>query len=196
MSYLEIFLGPMFSGKTTKLIDLYKKYTYCNMKVCVINHSLDTRYDKVQMSTHDGILVPCIFITSILPVYNYSSLDEPIDNIGEHHLLLQNADVILINEGQFFDDLYVSVLEMLKDNKKIYVSGLDGDFQQNKFGSLLDLIPHCDKVTKLTSLCSLCKNGTPGLFSMRLTNEKEQMLIGSSNYIPVCRYCYEENEQS
>jgi thymidine kinase len=47
----------------------------------------------------------------------------------------------------------------------------------------------------MTSLCSLCKNGTPGLFSMRLTNEKEQMLIGSSNYIPVCRFCYEENEQ-
>jgi thymidine kinase len=96
MSYLEIFLGPMFSGKTTKLIDLYKKYSYCNIKVCVINHSLDTRYDKIQMSTHDGILVPCIFITNILPVYNYYSLDEPIDKIGEHHLLLKEADVILM----------------------------------------------------------------------------------------------------
>jgi len=45
----------------------------------------------------------------------------------------------------------------------------------------------------MTSLCSLCKNGTPGLFSMRLTKEKEQMLIGSTNYIPVCRVCYEES---
>jgi thymidine kinase len=84
---------------------------------------------------------------------------------------------------------------MLKLNKKIYVSGLDGDFKREKFGKILDLIPMCDKVTKMTSLCSLCKNGTPGLFSMRLTNEKEQMLIGSSNYIPVCRFCYEENEK-
>ena len=190
MAYLEIFLGPMFSGKTTKLIDLYKKYTYCNMKVCVINHSLDTRYDKVQMSTHDGILVPCIFITDILPVYNYKSLDEPIDNVGEHHLLLQNADVILINEGQFFDDLYVSVLEMLKDNKKIYVSGLDGDFQQNKFGSLLDLIPHCDKVTKLNSLCGICKDGTSAIFSKRITSDTDQTLVGVDNYIPVCRKCF------
>ena len=187
---LDIFLGPMFSGKTTKLIDLYKKYTYCNITVCVINHSLDTRYDKIQMSTHDGILVPCIFMSEILPIYHYSCLEEPMDENGQKHLLLQNAEVILINEGQFFSDLYPSVLEMLKNNKKVYVSGLDGDFQQNKFGSLLDLIPHCDKVTKLHSLCALCKNGTAGIFSKRITNETDQTLVGVHNYIPVCRKCF------
>ena len=78
---------------------------------------------------------------------------------------------------------------MLKQNKKVYIAGLDGDFQQKKFGTILDLIPLCDKVTKLSSLCSLCKNGEAGIFSMRLTQEKEQMLIGSENYIPVCRKC-------
>jgi thymidine kinase len=79
---------------------------------------------------------------------------------------------------------------MLKHGKKVYIAGLDGDFERKKFGALLDLIPLCDKVTKLTSLCSICKDGTPGIFSMRLTKEKEQMLIGNDNYIPVCRACY------
>jgi thymidine kinase len=106
---------------------------------------------------------------------------------------LRNADVILINEGQFFDDLYDCVIDMLKENKKIYVSGLDGDFERKKFGQILDLFPLCDKVTKLTSLCSLCKNGEAGIFSMRLNKDKTQMLIGSDNYIPVCRSCYEKN---
>ena len=59
-----------------------------------------------------------------------------------------------------------------------------------KFGQILDLIPLCDKVEKLTSLCSICKNGKKGIFSMRLTNEKEQTVVGSENYIPVCRECY------
>jgi len=45
----------------------------------------------------------------------------------------------------------------------------------------------------LTSLCGLCKNGTPGIFSLRLTKDSCQTLIGSSNYIPVCRNCYEKN---
>ena len=177
--YLEIFIGPMFSGKTSKLIELYKQYSFCNIPLAVINHSLDTRYDNTMLSTHDKIMIPCIQTSTLTLVTNE----------------MDNVDVILINEGQFFDDLYDFVVDMLKFNKKIYISGLDGDFKRTKFGKILDLIPLCDKVTKMTSLCSLCKNGTPGLFSMRLTNEKEQMLIGSSNYIPVCRYCYEENEQ-
>jgi len=81
---------------------------------------------------------------------------------------------------------------MLNNKKKVYVCGLDGDFERKKFGSILDLIPLCDKVTKLTSLCSLCKDGTLGIFSMRLTCDKEQTLVGSDNYIPVCRMCYEK----
>jgi thymidine kinase len=79
---------------------------------------------------------------------------------------------------------------MLKNNKVVYVCGLDGDFERKKFGEILDLIPLCDKVNKLTSLCSICKDGTPALFSMRTTNEKEQTVIGSNNYLPVCRMCY------
>jgi thymidine kinase len=46
---------------------------------------------------------------------------------------------------------------------------------------------------KLSSLCSVCKNGTPGIFSMRITNDKQQTVIGSENYLPVCRFCYEKN---
>jgi len=106
-------------------------------------------------------------------------------------LEIAKSDVILINEGQFFPDLYNVVVDMLKYNKKVYVCGLDGDFERKKFGTILDLIPLCDKVTKLTSLCSQCKDGTPGIFSMRLTNELEQTVVGSDNYIPVCRKCYE-----
>jgi thymidine kinase len=79
---------------------------------------------------------------------------------------------------------------MVSSGKKVYVSGLDGDFKLKRFGEILDLVPLCDKITKLTSLCSKCKNGTPGIFSMRLTHEKEQTVVGSDNYIPVCRKCY------
>ena len=59
---------------------------------------------------------------------------------------------------------------MLKYNKIIYVSGLDSDFKLNKFGRMLDLIPICDKVTKLNAFCAICKDGTAGIFTKRLTN--------------------------
>jgi thymidine kinase len=103
-----------------------------------------------------------------------------------------SADVILINEGQFFPDLEEFVRTMLSQGKKIYVCGLDGDYERKKFGQILDLIPICDKVIKLTSLCTICKDGTPGIFSKRISSETEQKVIGSKNYIPVCRKCYEK----
>ena len=173
--YLELFIGPMFSGKTSKLIELYKQYKFCNIPVLVINHCIDNRYSESvkELSSHDKITIPCLQTENLLDIeINFET------------------NIILINEGQFFKDLYQFTVLMLEQNKTIYISGLDGDFKCHRFGEILDLIPLCDKVTKLQSLCSLCKNGCPGIFSLRLTNEQQQTLIGINNYIPVCRKCY------
>ena len=186
-SYLEIFVGPMFSKKTSRLIDIYKQYTFCNIPVEIINHCADTRYHDTMLSSHDKVMVPCIQTDKISEVWFNNNQQ------SDNHLKLKNATVILINEAQFFGDLYECVLDMLKENKRVYIAGLDGDFSRNKFGQILDLVPMCDKITKLTALCSMCKDGTLGIFSMRLTKETQQMVIGSDNYIPVCRHCYTKN---
>lgn len=176
--YLEIILGPMFSGKSSRLVEVYKQCKFCNISVTAINHAIDTRYDNELMSTHDKIMIPCVRTETLRQVTS----------------VVSSSDVILINEGQFFEDLCEEVEEMLRKGKQVYVCGLDGDFERKKFGQILDLIPLCDTVTKLSSLCSLCRNGTKGIFSMRLTGEKEQTVVGSDNYIPVCRECYENGK--
>jgi thymidine kinase len=199
-AYLEIILGGMYAGKTSRLVEIYKQCEFCNISVVVINHTIDNRYDDELLSTHDKVKIPCIKTEKLSYVWSDSINIEPKLHVDERDLnsiphiqqkiKVATSDVILINEGQFFEDLYQVVVEMLKQNKKIYICGLDGDFERKRFGQILDLIPLCDKVTKLTSLCSLCKNGTPGIFSMRLTHETDQTVVGSDNYIPVCRKCY------
>jgi thymidine kinase len=184
--YLELIVGPMFSGKTSLLLSIYKQLIFCDIPVTIINHSLDTRYDKSLISTHDKIMAPCIQTTHLSNVWFEQNKNLNLENYTK----VKNSDVILINEGQFFDDLYIVVSDMLKHNKRVYVCGLDSDFERKKFGQILDLIPICDKIVKLTSLCSKCKDGTPAIFSMRLTQEKQQTLVGSDNYIPVCRKCF------
>ena len=188
--YLELIIGPMFSGKTSKLLELYKQCTFCNIPVSIVNHSLDKRYDNSMMSSHDKVMAPCLQCTELNELWSIDG------NINEIDSGLHKSDVILINEGQFFPDLYDVVVDMLNQHKKVYISGLDGDFTRKRFGSILDLIPLCDKVTKLTSLCSFCRDGTPGIFSMRLTNEKEQTVVGVNNYMPVCRKCYDTKNMS
>lgn len=180
--YLEIILGPMFSGKTSKLIDIYKQYDFCNINVLVVNHSDDNRYDTTKMTTHDGKQIDCEKWSTITEFMDYHAVQ----------LMDDFPLAILINEGQFFPDLQPCVQRLLNLYKAhVYVCGLDGDFQRQRFGQLLDLIPLCDKVTKLTSLCVGCRNGTPAIFSHRITEDIEQKKIGSSeSYIPVCRKCY------
>ena len=180
-SYLELIVGPMFSGKTSYLVNIFKQCKFCNIPVVVINHSFDNRYDDSLLSTHDKVMIPCIKTEKLFDVS---------DNFE-----LTYAEVILINEGQLFGDLYVFVEKMLHHGKKIYVCGLDGDFKRQKFGQILDLIPLSDNIIKLSSMCSLCKNGKPGIFSHRISSEKEQVVIGADNYIPVCRNCYQRENK-
>ena len=99
----------------------------------------------------------------------------------------------MINEGQFFSDLKSTVINLCEKYKKhIVVSGLDGDFKRNTFGQITDLIPYADEVIKTKAMCTICNNGTDALFSWRKTKETNQKVIGSTNYIPVCRTHYLE----
>ena len=184
--YLEIILGPMFSGKTSKLIEIYKQYTFCDVPVLAVNHSDDTRYStSLYMTSHDQhFFIHCIQSETIRHIIDTNivtlTTGEPI--------------VVLINEGQFFPDLQEGVSELVnKYHAHVYVAGLDGDFKREKFGQMLDLIPMCDKVYKLHSLCVLCKNGTKAIFSHRtMTSCTEQKIVGAEDvYQPLCRDCFE-----
>lgn len=173
--YLELIVGPMFSGKTTWLINIYNTEYANNKNIKVINFTGDTRYHDSMLSTHDKVMIPCIFTNKIKDVCQEANI--------------RDYDTILINEGQFFPDLYESVYELVeKHHKNVYVCGLDGDFKREKFGGMLDLIPLCDKVVKLSASCVKCNQ--PAIFSKRLTSEEQQVVIGSSNYAPMCRRCY------
>lgn len=180
--YLELILGSMFSGKTSYLLEVYKKCVFCNIPVAVVNYTADNRYTTEPMlSTHDKQMIPCILA---------SSIKDAITNNAE---TIKDAQTILINEGQFFPDIEETVKELVEvSNKRVYICGIDGDFERKPIGNLLQLIPFSDHIIKLKSLCSLCRDGTPGVFSFRITNEKSQVVIGSSNYIPLCRECYQK----
>jgi thymidine kinase len=183
--YLELILGSMFSGKTSYLLDVYKKCMFCDIPVAVINYVADNRYTTEPMlSTHDKQMIPCILA---------STISDAIQNNSE---MIARVETILINEGQFFPDIEDQVKQLVEvGNKRVYICGLDGDFERKPIGNLLQLVPFSDHIIKLKSLCSLCRDGTPGVFSFRTSREVDQVVIGSSNYVPLCRGCYQKAAQ-
>jgi len=177
---LELILGPMFAGKTSRLIKIYNHCNQNKIPIYVINHSFDKRYSENQLTTHDKISIPSI---------NIQNLYDLFESDYEKSCII-SSKVILINEGQFFNDLKNFVIELLeKYNKKVYVCGLDGDFKRNKFGNILDLIPFCDTITKLHAKCNICNDCA--LFSHRKLKNDDQVLVGSNDaYESLCRNCY------
>jgi len=138
------------------------------------------------MTSHDLQFINCV-------------QSETIRNIIDTHIVRNNKKqpiVVLINEGQFFQDLQEGVSELVNTYKAhVYVAGLDGDFRREKFGQILDLIPLCDKVYKLHALCVRCKNGKKAIFSHRMMTSSsctvEQKIVGAEDvYQPLCRDCF------
>lgn len=174
--YLEIILGPMFSGKTSRLIHLQKMYTLCDLSVCIINYDKDTRYHTTMLSTHDKQYVECI---------RANSLEFLLRDTNKYH-------VYLINEIQFFTGFYTILRELVDDHHKVvHVCGLDGTFERKVFSQeLMDLVPFADDVVKLSSICKVCKQ--KACFSKRIGENREKVLIGGEEtYIPVCRKCFQ-----
>jgi len=174
MSRLELIIGPMFSGKSTELIRKIRLLQQINKKVLVIKPTIDNRYNEHKLTTHNYDSVDCIVLKCL------SDIDMK---------LVKSCDMIVIDEGQFFSDLKETVLFWLVNYKiNIIIGGLDGDYQRNPIGNILELIPHSDVCTKLTSLCIDCNDGTAAPFTRRIIKSNEQILVGGSDmYEPVCR---------
>jgi thymidine kinase len=178
---LELIIGPMFSGKTTYLISYYERFKYTNNNIMVINHSSDKRYDEKEMTTHSGRHIPSINVSTLSDIFK---LDE-----------YKDTDIILVNEGQFFSDLFDCICHFVDiDHKKVYVCGLDGDFRRNPIGDILRLIPYADNIIKLHAICMNCRKND-AIFTRKLEQTScQQIEVGGIElYKPVCRYCYYKN---
>ena len=78
-AYLELVIGPMFSGKTSRIIDIYKKAKFCDKSILVINYTYDQRYSKTELSSHDKIMIPCTQTTSLNSLFNLKTKTGNID---------------------------------------------------------------------------------------------------------------------
>ena len=198
--FLGLIIGPMWSGKTSKLLELHKQFTFCEIPTLVINYAHDTRYSQTMLSTHDRKEIPCthaVYLREIADITSPSTASIIFDSsvhttYSSNSEVFKLCEVILINEGQFFKDIVPWVKCAVETyHKKVYICGLDGDFRRETFGNWLNLIPFCDEVTKLRSYCGGCKR-RPALFTYRKTDAQEQELIGTNEYVPLCRKCYRD----
>ena len=179
---LHIILGPMFSGKTTSLMRELERYQLAGIPVLAINHSFDQQRTERQatLRTHNHQFAEALMLPDLALLH----LD------AGYRRLYQEAEVVAIDEAQFFRDLLEQVVQMVeRDGKTVYVAGLDGTADRKRFGQILDLIPYCDSVVKLTGVCKDChQKMVDALFTKSLAPVVLEIQVGGAErYKAVCR---------
>lgn len=176
----------MYSSKSSHLLSEINRYRYITHPdgILVISHIFDKlRHPEMNdgnnmygcIKTHNSKTFPALMVHEL----------NDIINLKEY----TNSEIVLIDEAQFYPDLYTFIKYQLQNTNKMFiVAGLCGDTNQELFGEIYKLIPLSDEILKLHAFCSYCKNGTLASFTKRLVDHKSQILIGAEeSYIPVCR---------
>ena len=171
---IELILGPMFSGKSTRLIEQMRKYVYKAKKTIMVKYYADQRYsEKSEVVTHDLI--------------KYYSINCKL--LGNSFDTLKQYDVIGIDEGQFFADLVEVCEELALMGKIILIAALNGDFRMEPFPVIQRIISKSDKIKLLKAYCFNCHKDAK--FSLRIVQSNETVLIGAGEaYKPACRECH------
>lgn len=165
--FLGIAHGPMGSGKSSYLYDKYRAYKKSYSNILAITHSYDTRKDG-SICTHTCMSIPAIKTKDLMSI-----------DIGGYN-------VLLIDEAQFFPDLYEFISSQKKNDIHIFVAGLNGDFNQHKFGQILDIIPMSSECIHRTSICDICGKNAP--FTLKREEETNDQVDpgGFDKYYTVC----------
>ena len=166
----------MFSGKTKSLIAAVEEEKSKGKTVFVFKPQLDDRYAEEAIVSHDKDEVHAF------------NVSRPVEILDTY----LNADVIAIDEVQFFDESIIEITRKIANNgKSVILAGLDLDYRAEFFGSMPSLLAIADEVVKLNSVCTFCSGRAR--FSHRISKDDGVVVLGEKDkYVPLCRSCYVE----
>lgn len=209
---VSLIMGPMFAGKTTRLIQIMRDYALARQRVLIVRPATDARRPGPVLRTHSGLSSgPGPDGSDELPVRTLHLLQELFDELegldglgelagGPHELAGGPGEpggpvtVVGVDEGQFFPDLAAGCERLARRGVRVYVAALDSDFRRRAFPAVRALLPLCDFVGKLQGVCMRCAR-RPSAFSRRLARGGGQVLVGGGeSYQAVCRQCHAEIE--
>ncbi len=143
--WLHVIAGCMSSGKTDELLRLLRRAEIAKRRILLVRPDVDDRTPAEYAESRSKARYPSVLVSRSDPVEILSLSRE------------RDADLVGIEEAQFFDDSLVRVVETLRQSgRHVIASGLNTDFAGRPFGSMPDLLAVADEITMLTAICVVC----------------------------------------
>ena len=181
--WIEIICGSMFSGKTEELLRRIRRAEIARKRILVFKPQIDTRYGDQRVAAHsDTGSTGAIAVASAAEVYE---------------LAQQDAEVVAIDEVQFFDWTIAEVCTALANQgRRVIGAGLDQDFRGEPFGPMPLLMALAEQVDKFQAICVICGSAasrTQRLIDQRPARYDDPIILvgGSESYEARCRRCHE-----
>jgi thymidine kinase len=172
--WIEVIAGCMFSGKTEELIRRLRRAQIAKQTVKIFKPRIDIRYSESDIVSHSEQSLPSILI---------SDINEIIE-------LAKDAQVVGIDEAQFFSNDIVDICNRLANQgKRVIVAGLDQDYKGIPFEPMPQLLAIAEYITKTLAICVNC--GNPADKTQRKTTSSERVVVGAADiYEARCRKCH------
>jgi len=171
---IEVICGSMFSGKTEELLRRLKRAQFAKLNIAVFKPKIDKRYDTLKVVSHDENTIQAT----------------PVDCAENILQLVNEAQVVAIDEAQFFDtDLVTVCNELANAGVRVIIAGLDMDFLGKPFGVMPKILAIAEHITKVHAICVDCS--AIANHSYRKTTDTTLVKIGKKEeYKPLCRSCF------
>jgi len=176
MGWIEVIVGPMFSGKSEELIRRLRRAEIGRQRVQIFKPLIDQRYAKNEIVSHSGLEIRSESVRTAAEVL------EKVE---------ARTEVVGIDEAQFLGEELVEVCTKLADmGKRVIVTGLDTDFLGRPFEPMPRLLAVAEEITKLLAICMRC--GNPAVHTQRLVASEDLIVVGAAGmYEARCRRCFE-----
>jgi thymidine kinase len=173
--WIEVVCGCMFSGKTEELIRRLRRAQIAKQKVAIFKPKIDNRYSAEHIVSHS----------------EQSLVAQVVEDAEEILRLVGEAQVVGVDEGQFFKNNLVDVCNKLANGgKRVIIAGLDQDYAGKPFEPMPQLLAIAEYITKTLAICVVC--GNPADRTQRIGEQHERVIVGAKNlYEARCRLCHQ-----
>lgn len=173
--------GPMKTGKSKILLNYYYFFLNNNYKkdeIITFINEINQRDNKIYSRSNNYNPIESIKINNLYEIESY------INN---------NHKILIIDEFQFFNEYFdLNIINNLKFKfNYILISGLNKDYNGNKFGYINELLYITDIIYLLSSKCDFCNSHFANYnYKIKENNNSNEIIDLKSDYLTLCFKCY------
>lgn len=174
MENINVFTGPMKSGKSGTIISKANSLINAGEKVQVFKPLIDDRFGLDVVKDRNGNEIGAINIKEIDEIQNY------------------DADSYFIDEFQFLQGNLNVITNLAQKGKKFYIAGLNLTTEKKVFGKMGELMACSNNVEMFTADCDCCGKHN-AIYSYCTLEKTGDILVASDDfYMAVCPECYDK----